>query len=261
MRRLLPTDPALLQRFAAGASLSLATLLALLKLAAAVTTGSLAVLSSLIDSLADIVASAITFVAVQISQQPPDRGHRFGHGKAESLSAMAQAALVAGTAVFVLIDAARRLGDPRAVRSTTLGIAVMTLRHRRDPAPGLRSSATSCAGPARRRSTPTACTTAPTCSPISRSSPRCVVTQRFGWLWLDPLMGAAMALYLGWNAYRIGQDAVKVLMDHELPPETAPADQGHRPGPPGGAGPARPAHARGRRHPVHRAARRARRRR
>ena len=82
-------------------------------------------LSSLIDSLADIVASAITFVSVQISQQPPDRGHRFGHGKAESLSAMAQAALVAGTAVFVLIDAARRLGDPRAVQSTSLGIAVM----------------------------------------------------------------------------------------------------------------------------------------
>ena len=83
MRGLLPTDPARLQRFAAAASLSLATLLAILKLAAAVATGSLAVLSSLIDSLADIVASAITFVAVQISQQPPDRGHRFGHGKAQ----------------------------------------------------------------------------------------------------------------------------------------------------------------------------------
>src|SRR5262245_2393486 len=125
MRGLLPTDPLKLQRFAAGASLSLATLLAVLKLAAAVATGSLAVLSSLIDSLADTVASAITFVAVQISQQPPDRGHRFGHGKAESLSAMTQAALVAGSAVFVLVDAARRLGDPQPVRSTAIGIAVM----------------------------------------------------------------------------------------------------------------------------------------
>ena len=33
-------------------------------------------------------------------------------------------------------------------------------------------------------------------------------------------MGATIALYLAWNAYRIGQDAVHVLMDHELPPTT-----------------------------------------
>ena len=65
-----------LRRRASAASLALATTLALLKLAAAVATGSLAVLSSLIDSLADIVASAITFLSVRISQQPPDRGHR-----------------------------------------------------------------------------------------------------------------------------------------------------------------------------------------
>ena len=47
-----------------------------------------------------------------------------------------------------------------------------------------------------------------------------MVTQRFGWVWLDPLMGAAVALYLGWHAYGIGRDAVKVLMDHELPADT-----------------------------------------
>ena len=78
---------------------------------------------------------------------------------------MAQAALVAGSAIFVLIDAARRLGDPRAVQSTSLGIAVMALRDRRDPAPGLVPAPRRARGPARRRSTPTASTTAPTCSP------------------------------------------------------------------------------------------------
>ena len=219
MRSLLPSDPALLRRFAAGASLGLATLLALLKLVAAVKTGSLAVLSSLIDSMADIVASAITFVSVQISQLPPDHGHRYGHGKAESLSALAQATLVAGTAVFVLIDAARRLGNPEPVRSTTLGIAVMafaivatlllvvfqnhvinqtgsqairadSLHYRADLLTNLSIIAS------------------------------LVLTHRLGWLWLDPLMGATIALYLAWNAYRIGQDAVHVLMDHELPPTT-----------------------------------------
>ena len=219
MRGLLPTDPARLQRFAAAASLSLATLLALLKLAAAVTTGSLAILSSLIDSLADIVASAITFVAVQISQQPPDRGHRFGHGKAESLSAMAQAALVAGSAIFVLIDAARRLGDPRAVESTSLGIAVMSFaiaatlllvwfqRHvvRRTGSQAINADSVHYRADLLTNLTIIA---------------SLMVTQRFGWVWLDPLMGAAVALYLGWHAYGIGRNAVKVLMDHELPADT-----------------------------------------
>jgi ferrous-iron efflux pump FieF len=219
MRSLLPTDPARLQRFAAASSLSLATLLAVLKLLAAVATGSLAVLSSLIDSLADIVASAITFIAVQISQQPPDRGHRFGHGKAESLSAMAQAALVAGSAIFVLIDAARRLGDPRAVESTGLGIAVMSfaivatlllvwLQRRVVRLTG--SQAINADSVHYRADLLTNLT-------IIASL---VVTQRLGWLWLDPVMGAAVASYLGWHAYGIGREAVKVLMDHELPAGT-----------------------------------------
>lgn len=219
MRGLLPTDPAQLQRFAAAASLSLATLLAILKLAAAVATGSLAVLSSLIDSLADIVASTITFVAVQISQLPPDRGHRFGHGKAESLSAMAQAALVAGSAIFVLIDAAGRLGDPRPVQSTSIGIAVMSFaivatlllvwlqRHvvRRTGSQAINADSVHYRADLLTNLTIIA---------------SLVVTQRFGWLWLDPVMGAAVALYLGWHAYGICRNAVEVLMDHELPPDT-----------------------------------------
>lgn len=219
MRGLLPTDPARLQRFAAAASLSLASLLAVLKLAAAVATGSLAVLSSLIDSLADIVASAITFVAVQISQQPPDLGHRFGHGKAQSLSAMAQAALIAGSAIFVLIDAARRLGDPRAVEATSIGIAVMSFaiaatlllvwfqRHvvRRTGSQAINADSVHYRADLLTNLTIIA---------------SLLITQRFGWLWVDPLMGAAVALYLGWHAFGIGRDAVKVLMDHELPADT-----------------------------------------
>jgi ferrous-iron efflux pump FieF len=219
MTGLLPKDPALLQRAAAGASLSLATLLAVLKLVAALATGSLAVLSSLIDSMADIVASAITFVAVQISQQPPDRSHRFGHGKAESLSAMAQAALVAGSAVFVLIDAVRRFGDPQPLRSTNLGIAVMAFAivatlllvwFQRHVVKVTGSQAINADSVHYRADLLTNLT-------IIASL---VITQQLGWLWLDAAMGAAVALYLGWHAYGIGHDAVRVLMDHELPATT-----------------------------------------
>ncbi len=215
MTGLLPKDPARLRRAAAGASLSLASLLALLKLVAAVATGSLAVLSSLIDSLADIVASAITFVAVQISQQPPDRGHRFGHGKAESLSAMTQAALVAGSAVFVLIDAFRRLNDPQPLNSTRLGIAVMSfaivatlllVAFQRHVVKVTGSQAINADSVHYRADLAT--------NLLIIAS--LIVTQRLGWLWLDPAMGAAVALYLGWHAFSIGREAVHVLMDHEL---------------------------------------------
>ena len=219
MTGLLPKDPALLQRVAAGSSLSLATLLAVLKLVAALATGSLAVLSSLIDSMADIVASAITFVAVQISQQPPDRSHRFGHGKAESLSAMTQAALVAGSAVFVLVDAVRRFGDPQPLRSTGLGIAVMAFAivatlllvwFQRYVVKVTGSQAINADSVHYRADLLTNLT-------IIASL---VITQQLGWLWLDAAMGAAVALYLGWHAYGIGNDAVRVLMDHELPATT-----------------------------------------
>ena len=219
MTGLLPKDPALLQRVAAGSSLSLATLLAVLKLVAALATGSLAVLSSLIDSMADIVASAITFVAVQISQQPPDRSHRFGHGKAESLSAMTQAALVAGSAVFVLVDAVRRFGDPQPLRSTGLGIAVMAFAivatlllvwFQRHVVKVTGSQAINADSVHYRADLLTNLT-------IIASL---VITQQLGWLWLDAAMGAAVALYLGWHAYGIGNDAVRVLMDHELPATT-----------------------------------------
>jgi ferrous-iron efflux pump FieF len=220
MPGLLPDDdPATLRRLAATASLALAALLALLKLAAAVATGSLAVLSSLIDSLADIVASAITFVSVQVSQQPPDRGHRFGHGKAESLSALAQAALVAGSAVFVLVDAARRFGDPQPVAATGLGVAVMAF------ATGATLLLVGFQRHVVRRTGSRAIAAdslhyrADLLTNLSIIA-SLLLGRRLGWLWLDPLIGAAVALYLGWHAHRIGGDAVRVLMDHELPPGT-----------------------------------------
>jgi ferrous-iron efflux pump FieF len=216
MKGLLPTDPAVLRRVAAGASLGLATFLALLKLAAVLVTGSLAVLSSLIDSLADVVASAITLVSVQISQQPPDRAHRFGHGKAESLSALAQAALVGGSALFVLIDAVRRLTDPVPVRSTSLGVAVMAFaivgtlllvafqRHvvRRTGSRAIDADSLHYR--------------ADLLTNLSVVG-SLVLTRRLEAPWLDSVTGGLIAVYLGRQAYRIGRDAVRVLMDHELP--------------------------------------------
>lgn len=205
-----------LRRRAATASLALAVALTLLKLGAAVVTGSLAVLSSLIDSLADIVASGITFLSVRISQQPPDRGHRFGHGKAESLSALAQAALVAGSALFVLVEGVRRLTEPAPVEEAGLGVVVMLVA-----IVGTLVLVAFQAHVVRRTGS----------QAISADSlhyradlltnllvvASLLLVQRGGWLWLDPALALGIALYLAGHAFAIGRAAIKVLMDHELP--------------------------------------------
>jgi ferrous-iron efflux pump FieF len=206
-----------LRERAAAASLALAALLVVLKLAAAIATGSLAVLSSLLDSLADIGASAITYLSVRASRQPPDRGHRFGHGKAESLSALAQSAMVGGSALFVLVDACRCVVEPAPVRSPEIGVAVMafaivatlalvTYQRRVVRLTGSRAIAAD-----RLHYTADLATNLSVLVSL-------LLVARTGWLWLDPLLGLAIAAYLGRQAYAIGREAVRVLMDHELPP-------------------------------------------
>ena len=81
---------AALNRSAALASTTIAALLVGLKGWAAWTTGSTAMLGSLADTALDLISSIATLVGVWVAGQPADRQHRFGHGKAEALSAMFQ---------------------------------------------------------------------------------------------------------------------------------------------------------------------------
>jgi ferrous-iron efflux pump FieF len=122
---LLPESPAELNRLAAVASVSVASILIASKLATWGFTGSVSVLSSLIDSVIDVVASLVTLVSVRQAAQPADRAHRFGHGKAEPLGALAQAAFIAGSAMMIGLEAGQRLFDPQPVEHSLAGIAAM----------------------------------------------------------------------------------------------------------------------------------------
>ena len=93
-------DKAELLRRATYASVLTASALIVLKLAAWLWTGSVSILTSLIDSLMDSIASIINLLAMRYSLMPPDEEHRFGHGKAEPLAALAQAAFICGSALF-----------------------------------------------------------------------------------------------------------------------------------------------------------------
>jgi ferrous-iron efflux pump FieF len=107
------------------ASLATAAILIVAKFAAWVDTGSVALLSSLVDSTVDAAASLVAFVAVRQAAIPPDREHRFGHGKAEPLAALGQAAFLLGTALFLIAEAVHRLVAPEPVEDAGTGIAVM----------------------------------------------------------------------------------------------------------------------------------------
>ncbi len=116
-----------LRRSATYASVSVASILILAKLAAYVATDSVSVLSALIDSTTDLMASLVTLYGVHRALRPPDAQHRYGHGKAEALAALAQAAFISGSAVFLVIEAARRLIQPEPFSDGWVGVAVMGL--------------------------------------------------------------------------------------------------------------------------------------
>lgn len=109
---------------AAWAATIIATLLLITKVIVWWVTGSVSLLASVIDSLLDIAASAVNLVVVRYSLQPADKEHTFGHGKAESLAALAQAMFISGSACFLILNGVDRFFRPTELHSPELGIYV-----------------------------------------------------------------------------------------------------------------------------------------
>ncbi|MEL7290586.1 MAG: CDF family cation-efflux transporter FieF [Pseudomonadota bacterium] len=109
---------------AAWTATIVATLLLIVKVGAWWTTGSVSLLASLIDSMLDIAASLVNLVVVRYALQPADREHTFGHGKAESLAALAQAMFISGSAVFLILNGIERFFKPHELQSPEYGVYV-----------------------------------------------------------------------------------------------------------------------------------------
>ncbi|OOE89422.1 MULTISPECIES: CDF family cation-efflux transporter FieF [unclassified Salinivibrio] len=109
---------------AAWAATAVATTLLLAKLIAWWLTGSVSVLASFVDSLLDLLASLTNLIVVRYAVQPADSEHSFGHGKAESLAALAQSTFIVGSASFLLLSGLERLFKPVPIASPELGVAV-----------------------------------------------------------------------------------------------------------------------------------------
>src|ERR687892_674602 len=97
------------QRRTALISVAAAAVLVAIKLATGLATGSLGLLSEALHSATDLVAALLTFFAIGVALRPADRGHPYGHGKAEHLAALAEAAILALVSLGVAALAVARL--------------------------------------------------------------------------------------------------------------------------------------------------------
>lgn len=205
-----------LRRLATYASVAVAALLIAVKFAAWLDTGSVALLSSLVDSLLDAAASIVNLVAVRHAMSPADREHRFGHGKAEPLAVLGQSAFITGSAMLLLAEAVRRLISPAPIDNTAAGIAVMIFSiavtiglvlFQRHVVRRTGSIAIS-ADELHYRSDVVLNVSVIAALVLSRALELPLI---------DPLFGAAIGLWIVWSAVRLARLSLFQLMDHELP--------------------------------------------
>jgi len=112
---------------ASRASVVVAIILIVIKVYALVMTNSVGLLASLVDSSLDLLVSLINLFAVHYALKPADKCHRFGHGKAESIAGLAQAAFISISALFLIGYAILHLLDPQPLKQINWGIGIVTL--------------------------------------------------------------------------------------------------------------------------------------
>ena len=207
-----------LNRSAAFASIAVACFLVGLKSWAAWSTGSTAMLGSLADTLLDLVASLATLAGVWVAAQPADSNHRFGHGKAEALAAMAQVVLISISALGLAVRSIGQLtaggrtaaaGEGIAVSIAAMAVTVALLAWQRHVI---------------RRTGSLAISTDHVHYQSDLLLNLAVIAalaldQYAGVAGADPAFGFFIALWLGWGAWRASTKAIEQLMDHEWPEE------------------------------------------
>lgn len=205
-----------LTRSAAFASIAMALTLAALKVWAVARTDSTAMLGSLADTALDLVASVATLVGVWIAAQPADAEHRFGHGKAEALSAMFQVVLISLSAFGLAFRAVDQFIAGERVAAAGEGIVVSLVaiagtfallawqRHviRRTGSLAIKTDNVHYKSDLA----------------LNLGVIAALALDRYlGLAGADPLFGLAIALWLAWGAYRASSAAIDHLMDKEWP--------------------------------------------
>jgi len=201
---------------AAGLSFSSNFTLMFLKLAVGLYTGSIAVLSDALDSAEDTVASSFAFVTVRLSARPADVEHPYGHGKAESVAAGAQAILIGGGGVFIMYQAVRRLMVGQADIVLGPGLATMFVT-------ALANLGVVIYVGRAARATGSLALTSETRHLRTNIAQALAVMVGLALVGLtgrnlfDPLVALVLSAYVLWTAFRIFQTALVQIMDVSLP--------------------------------------------
>jgi ferrous-iron efflux pump FieF len=201
---------------AAVASVALAVLLLIGKAWAAWETDSTAMLASLADTALDVIASLTTLAGIRIAAIPADHDHRFGHGKAEALVALAQVGLITFSAIGIGWHAADRLLYGGRSEALDLGVSVSLVAI----AATLALLWYQRGVIARTGSVAIKTDNVHYKSDLMLNSAviaALVLDQSLGIQGADAIFGIAIALWLVWGAYRASTEAVNQLMDKEWP--------------------------------------------
>jgi len=203
-------------RLATYASVSVAVVLIVIKAWAWVGSGSIVLLSSLVDSILDALASMVNLIAVRHALEPADAEHRFGHGKLESLASLGQAAFIGGSAVFLVFEAGNRLIHPQAISGAGIGMAVMGVSI------VLTLFLVIFQGYVVRRTGSIAISA----DSLHYRSDLLVnvgvivalfAVSTMGWGYVDPVAALAVAIYILYGAWKIARQSFDMLMDREIP--------------------------------------------
>ena len=201
---------------AALASIAMALFLVVLKSYAALQTGSVAMLGSLADTALDLLASLVTLAGVRFAAMPADDDHRFGHGKAEALAALAQVVLISISAIAIAWRAVDRLGSNARTEGFEIGMGVSMV------AIGATFALLAYQRYVIKRTGSVAIET----DHVHYQSDlllnlsviiALVLDQLMGFRMADPLFGIVIAAWLIYGAWRAASRSIDQLMDKEWP--------------------------------------------
>jgi ferrous-iron efflux pump FieF len=203
---------------AATVAASTALLLAIAKATIALLTGSLAVLAAAVDSLMDVACSGLNAYFLRVAADPPDAEHAYGHDKAEALSGVVQAVIIAMTGVWLVGRGISRLVKPEHIANPEAGVAISAaslvvslalVAYLRREASRTRSLAL--------RADAFHYVTDLATNLVAGLA--LVGYRALGWRWLDPVASVLIAVYIIWSAIEILRDAAQELLDRGLPRE------------------------------------------
>jgi cation diffusion facilitator family transporter len=201
---------------AARLSIATAASLAVLKLATGMVTGSMAVFSSAADSLLDVLASGVNFLAIRQAERPADKNHPFGHGKFETVATLFQAIFITASGIWIIFESIHRLIKGVELARLNEGITILAISvaaswwisrflqrvARETDSPALKADSLHFSMDVYTNLALVA---------------GLVIIKLFDITWLDPVLSIIVAFYILFEALRLVRHGLRDVLDAELP--------------------------------------------